>query len=288
MDDWLQKGEPSFWESVTTWITKYMGLLLIAAFFVFAWWAARREEKQRQTYAEVASHLDELDRARAEALQGRFRAVSCPICLEKFPEPVEEGNGDEEDEDDKKDQGSETDSFMKNRKGSDGLPLKLLRCGHVFDETCWTEWVNSGRGNVDRCPICNQDVAGRSGGGTEATEGAEERAAPQDDGTADARSYQLSLSEQRMLRRYNRERHFRLMRMATRYPQFIRPQQIQRWTSSTYNGSLVRDQSFANSNPARQNVGHHGAGGTRSSGGSSFGGSGFGGGRSGGGRGGRW
>ena len=65
-------------------------------------------------------------------------------------------------------------------RGSDGLPIKLLRCGHVFDETCWRCWVRSGNGDPCRCPVCRRDVGaplgddrfkggGGGGGGTATT-----------------------------------------------------------------------------------------------------------------------
>lgn len=42
--------------------------------------------------------------------------------------------------------------------GTDDKPIKLLRCGHIFDTTCWQMWVDSGQGNVLICPVCRQDV----------------------------------------------------------------------------------------------------------------------------------
>ena len=42
--------------------------------------------------------------------------------------------------------------------GTDDKPIKLLRCGHIFDMTCWQMWVDSGQGNVLICPVCRQDV----------------------------------------------------------------------------------------------------------------------------------
>merc|ERR1712124_125232 len=56
---------------------------------------------------------------------------SCPICLEDFSSTTH---------------------------GSDGHPIQLLRCGHVFDKTCYQEWVSSGNGDVTKCPICRIDV----------------------------------------------------------------------------------------------------------------------------------
>lgn len=43
--------------------------------------------------------------------------------------------------------------------GSDGVPIKLLRCGHVFDYECWRCWVSFGQGgDIHLCPICRQAI----------------------------------------------------------------------------------------------------------------------------------
>jgi uncharacterized membrane protein YgcG len=264
MEFLIQLGEPLFRERVHDWIVAYTGVAWFAVIVGLVIRQIWKDQRTRRNYAQVASHLDELDRARAEALQGRFLAVSCPICLECFQPRVE---------------GSNT------QKGSDSLPLKLLRCGHVFDETCWAEWVSSGQGNVAKCPICKQDVGGSSDVVPPRSESAVTRRLVGTDrnemnsGSFDDSSQQ---GETRVLQQYSRERNFRLTRLGARYPQFIRPQQLQRWTQSTHDGQLARDPSFVNSDPQRQST----AGGRSSSGSNSSGG--FGGGSSGGGRGGRW
>jgi uncharacterized membrane protein YgcG len=263
MEFLLQLGQPLFRERVHDWIvanSDMFALAFIVGFFSLCIW---RDERAKRNYAQVASHLDELDRARAEALQGRFLAVSCPICLECFQPRVEGINS---------------------QKGSDGLPLKLLRCGHVFDETCWAAWVSSGQVNVAKCPICNQEVCWsdivppRNGSaetrrlvGTDRNE--------MNSGSLDDSSQQ---GETEVLQQYSRERNFRLTRLGDRYPQFIGPQQLQLWTRSTHDGQLATDPSFVNSDPQLQST----SGGGSSSGSSSSGG--FGGGSSGGGRGGTW
>jgi uncharacterized membrane protein YgcG len=266
IDYFIRLGEPQLKERINDWVTAYLGLVWFAALVGFAFRAIRKESERRRIYAQVTSHLDDLDRARAEALQGRFLAVSCPICLESFK--------------------SEEDT-ARPKTGSDGLPLKLLRCGHVFDETCWSEWVNSGQGNVCKCPICKQDVGGEREVSLHSDSTLTRRAVDsQNDGDNDSQHDGSSQEETRILRQYNRERNFRLVRLGNRYPQFIRQQQIQRWTQSTYDGSLARDPSFVNSDPHRHaTTGGGSKSGTRSS---SSGSSGFGGGSSGGGRGGRW
>ena len=34
----------------------------------------------------------------------------------------------------------------------------MLRCGHIFCDTCWKSWVRSGYGNPLACPVCRQDI----------------------------------------------------------------------------------------------------------------------------------
>jgi uncharacterized membrane protein YgcG len=140
VEKWIEKGEPDWNERGWDWFWKYSPLMWVGLIVGIAYWAVHAEKRRRRDYAKVASQLSELDRAKAEALQGQFHATSCPICLEDF----KKGEGD------------------KITEGSDGKPVKLLRCGHVFDETCWNDWVNSGRGTVDKCPICQQDVGPNS------------------------------------------------------------------------------------------------------------------------------
>eukprot|EP00536_Pseudo-nitzschia_multiseries_P000306 jgi/Psemu1/321528/estExt_fgenesh1_pg.C_40044 len=130
----LEKGEePSMSETIWDWLFVNKELLTwISAIFglkCFQRWKRRREQR---IYAKAATRLSELDLARAEALRGSYcQATNCPICLE---------------------------DFQSTKVGSDGHPVQLLRCGHVFDKTCFEEWVSSGRGNVTKCPVCRADV----------------------------------------------------------------------------------------------------------------------------------
>mmetsp|Transcript_5676 Transcript_5676/g.7459 ORF Transcript_5676/g.7459 Transcript_5676/m.7459 type:complete len:494 (-) Transcript_5676:1272-2753(-) len=261
LDDLLKSGEPNFSEKMQDFFYAYSGLVWVFSIFGFSMWSSRRQTMEQRNYAQVASHLDEIDRARALALQGQFKAVSCPICLEAF----------------EKEEGEEDFS-----KGSDGQPIKLLRCGHVFDESCWEEWVSSGQGQVDKCPICKHDVGRR----------------PADDGTHFTNENDQDLvereasngpsAEQRAIRQYNFERQFRLARLGTRFPRYIGSQQIQRWTQSTYDGPLARDPAFLQNNPSVRTTGGTGSGGSRGYSSSRSGGASFGGGSSAGGRGSTW
>lgn len=125
----------------------------------------------------------------------------------------------------------------------DSTSRKLLRCGHVFDETCWQEWLASGQGNIDKCPICKRDV------------GAESILVVNNDNPRP-----IDISEDldtandgpdRAIQLFQQERNFRLVRLAARFPRYITASRVQRWSSPTYNGSLVQDRSFAQSRPSQ-------------------------------------
>lgn len=252
LDFLLEKGEPGLVERISDWIVAYFGLMWILIIFGLVYSSVRSAQARQREYAVVASHLDELDRTRAEALQGRFQATSCPICLERFVEP-----------------GSQ---------GSDHKPLKLLRCGHVFDDTCWSEWVSSGQGQVDRCPICKQSVA------------PDHTAAAPRDARVTRRTGEdggpTHATTTRVFQQYQSDRNFRLRRLGHRYPRLVRPQQIQRWTSDSYDGFLARDPTFTELDPTR--VSSKSGSSSRSHRGMRRSSSTFGGGQSSGGRGGRW
>lgn len=141
----IEKGEASFWESFKEGLfqTDILFLLVWALIFCNAMFQSWKQKRDQVAYARAASQLSELDRAHAQALQGNYQATSCPICLE---------------------------NFISSTVGSDGEPIKLLRCGHVFDESCWAEWVKSGRGDVTKCPVCRMDIGPRSDDGGESME----------------------------------------------------------------------------------------------------------------------
>jgi uncharacterized membrane protein YgcG len=255
LDSYLTMGPPSQQELRNDMLENLIPLAILALIVGIMALKSRRDHRQARTYAHVQTQLSQLDRDRAEALQGRYQCTSCPICLENFQPAPDGGSGPAP------------------MKGSDGLPLKLLRCGHVFDETCWSEWVSLGTGNVRRCPVCQQDV----GGGSSFT--TEDRIPPP----------AIADDDNRIFRQFHRERNFRLVRLGMRYPQYIHHDLIQRWTDTMYDGSLAQDPTFVRNDPR-----HHSSttsrrrrGDSPSTGrmGSSTP---FGGGSSGGGRGGSW
>lgn len=95
----------------------------------------------------------------------------CPICLEPFDWIPEKGTCTDCSNSDVGSMSPTPDKrkYQKHHKsvdsldiptvGSDDRPIKLLRCGHIFDMTCWQTWVDSGTcGNPWICPVCRQDV----------------------------------------------------------------------------------------------------------------------------------
>jgi len=287
----IEKGPPSF-------VERYYDMLLFAGILtVFAGIFFGNEyvqSRKRRRYAEARMHLSQLDRDNALALQGQYRCTSCPICFEPFQNA---GNSSSTNDTTDGDANDESEPMINNQqesgelKGSDGLPLRLLRCGHVFDETCYQTWVSTGQGDVTKCPICKEDIGGSSTtANNDTTEST--RSVDSDGSTGSASLHRrttrttTSIFRNRNYDYYRRERLFRLARLANRYPQYIRPNQITRWGDANYNGRLVQDDGFVRSDPVRQ-AARDSSSGSRGYSSSSSGRS-FGGGRSSGGGGGRW
>lgn len=218
VEHFILKGEP-------TWKETILNFLCIANFFLATWVAvllhsitrASRRRRQQRAYAEAALQLSEIDRAQAQALQGRFQATSCPICLE-----------------------SSKDSDT----GSDDQPIRLLRCGHVFDEECYSQWIAGGRGNIRHCPICKMDV-----GQPYEERHTDNQTMPLVDNSAMAAG---EGDTDVAVRRFQQDRNFRLVRLGMRFPNVITQSQIQRWSSPTYDSSLARDPEFRQRSPEEE------------------------------------
>uniref|UniRef100_A0A7S2K0W5 RING-type domain-containing protein n=2 Tax=Leptocylindrus danicus TaxID=163516 RepID=A0A7S2K0W5_9STRA len=259
MRTYIDEGEPTATEKMTVFLEEYGLLLIIVLGFGSLYLVGlRQERRQREEYAIVHSHLTQIERDRAAALQGEYQCSSCAICLEDFTQQNEDGMW---------------------TLGSDGLPLKLLQCGHVFDETCWQNWARSGQGDPTKCPVCRADVGGVAATAEAGTADLRHRNAP-----GDLRVPHRRFDENM----YRREMGFRLLRLSQRYPRYVRPNMLQRWSQESYNGSLVQDRTFQNADPSRVKIPNGRSGNGHSFGRSASIGSSFGGGRSSGGRGGRW
>jgi hypothetical protein len=169
----LEAGPPTMADRMNDFITRFGVVVAFALFtFLFGAWGEYRDRRKRWQYAEQRSKLSDVDREKARSLQRTYGTRACPICLETLEaaeevmdfdsnvgevleekESAQTGLVDESVPDLKR-----VDSFGIPLKGADGKKIKLLRCGHIYCETCWKSWVHSGYGNPCNCPVCRQDV----------------------------------------------------------------------------------------------------------------------------------
>ena len=245
IDYWIRQGPAPPSETKGGWFSFMVVAGFFTTFFGLAIYASRKQKEERESYARLQYHLSELDQQQAQARQGHYHTTSCPICLGDF----------------------HVTTFP--MVGSDGLPVKLLRCGHVFDETCWREWTASTatRDGVT-CPICREPVH-------------ERESSPSSSERQELLRSRDRLEDELRLRRYREERNFRLHRLQSRYPSHIRPSLINSWTAANYSGLLAHDPAFVRLNPRLRET-------RQRSTSDSIHSSGFGGGRSSGGGGGKW
>lgn len=206
----LEAGPPTISDRFHDFVSRFGVVVAFAVFtFFFGAWGEYRDRRRRWHYAETRSRLSGVDKEKARQLQQNYHTKSCPICLEPFddadfPSDVEDfdneqsvesvGASPNDDTARKRSGMRRVDSYGIPCRGNDGRPLKMLRCGHVFDESCWKTWVNSGYGNpcivsnssynkrdtilvravsltyihllfLTQCPVCRQDVGKNSAQG---------------------------------------------------------------------------------------------------------------------------
>ena len=167
----LEAGPPTMSDRFHDFVSRFGVVVAFAIFtFFFGAWGEYRDRRKRWHYAETRSRLSGVEKEKARQLQKNYHTKSCPICLEPFvddppsdvenivEEEEEEVLGDNGEPSQKKSGMRRVDSYGIPMRGNDGRPLKMLRCGHIFDESCWKTWVNSGYGNPCNCPVCRQDV----------------------------------------------------------------------------------------------------------------------------------
>jgi hypothetical protein len=158
----LQAGPPTLQDRLHDFVARFGVVIAFALFtFLFGGWGEYRDRRKRWQYAEQRSKLSSVAREKAQQLQWNYKTKCCPICLENFPDHVNEDDVAAALEP-TKDAVSGTlrgvDTHDIPLYGADGKKIKLLRCGHTFCETCWKSWVHSGCGNPCNCPMCRQDV----------------------------------------------------------------------------------------------------------------------------------
>ena len=277
--NFVKKGPPSRSE---IFLNQWLLDIVICLFILFLiWYVFVYQAKRQSEYNYVRRTLTELERNRAEALQGNYECASCPICLQNFQRKGVDGRWN---------------------IGSDGLPLVLLRCGHVFDETCYNEYEKRSTDSQIRCPICRDE--GETTRGIAPIDRVQETSSEEiftpDTGSNDQalndndwisretqyendwmiRERRRSLSQGRhAVNLQRRELEFRLNQLRVRYPRYVTSNQVQRWSNASYRGSFSNDESFRNLNPSKSES----VSSTRSTRSISFGG-----GKSFSGRGGRW
>ena len=172
----LEAGPPTISDRLHDFIARF-GVVIAFAFFTFAFgaWGEYRDRRKRWQYAEQRSRLSSVEREKASMLQQDYRSRCCPICLENFDYGDDKPESSSLDEtkslnslSTKAEEDSDRESLMESSravdkfgipiKGADGKRIKMLRCGHIFCETCFKQWVHSGCGNPCNCPVCRQDV----------------------------------------------------------------------------------------------------------------------------------
>ena len=181
LSEMLEAGPPTMADRFHDFISRFGVVIAFAMFtFFFGAWGEYRDRRKRWQYAESRSKLSGVEKEKARILQKKYATRSCPICLEPF-----DGNDVEQAKNFEANSSSisETSALLKDSKdgadgdkkpasssmrrvdsygiplvGCDGRKIKMLRCGHIFCETCWKTFAHSGVGNPCICPICRQDV----------------------------------------------------------------------------------------------------------------------------------
>ncbi|KAG7373894.1 TPM domain containing protein [Nitzschia inconspicua] len=168
LSNMLAAGPPTVQDRIHDFMARFGVVIAFAIFtFVFGAWGEYRDRRKRWQYAETRSKLTPVEREKARLLQKEFKTRSCPICLETFDYGEDLLLSENVNDNDKgggiverKRTGGikRVDSYGIPLNGFDRKKIKLLRCGHIFCESCWKGWVHSGNGNPCICPVCRQDV----------------------------------------------------------------------------------------------------------------------------------
>jgi len=158
----IETGPPTVSDRMHDFVSRFGVVIGFAIFtFLFGIWGEYRDRRKRWEYTEKQSQLSKDDKKKARRLQLQFHTRTCPICLEAFPNNDTKklslsslASSQEGDRNGMK----RVDSFVIPVRGPDGRAVKMLRCGHIFCQTCWKLWIDSGNGNPLICPVCRQNV----------------------------------------------------------------------------------------------------------------------------------
>lgn len=163
-----EMGPPSVSDRIGDFLKRFGAVVGFSLFaFICAFGSEYGDRIRRWHIIEKRSKLNSGDKIRAMSLQEEFHCTSCPICLEEFPSSNYLHSKlkfkDSKITLDTNMEGTENNGESVPLFGNDGLPLKLLRCGHAFDFTCWKCWVEKGNGDPFKCPVCRQDIGSPTG-----------------------------------------------------------------------------------------------------------------------------
>jgi hypothetical protein len=146
----LAAGPPTLEDRVHDFMSRFGVVIAFAIFtFFFGAWGEYRDRRKRWQYAESRSKLSAIDKEKARLLQKEFKCRACPICLDPFDSnddfPMDNDLSKDVDVEDVKKKSVQdggmkmkrVDSYGIPLRGMDGRKIKLLRCGHIFCDTCW-------------------------------------------------------------------------------------------------------------------------------------------------------
>ena len=172
LSEMLEAGPPTLQDRIHDFLARFGVVIAFALFtFLFGAWGECRDRRKRWQYAESRSKLNAVEREKARLKQKVFQTKHCPICLESFSGiedddmtvATNDGSCGDTTASEKKPLCQHADmvrvdSYGIPLNGADNKNIKFLRCGHIFCESCWRNWVHSGYGNPCICPVCRQDV----------------------------------------------------------------------------------------------------------------------------------
>ena len=173
LSEMLEAGPPTLEDRIHDFLARFGVVIAFALFtFLFGAWGECRDRRKRWQYAESRSKLNAVDREKARLKQKEFQTQHCPICLESFARCDDdditvatndgscvESNCEKKASCTRASSGMiRVDSYGIPLNGADEKKIKFLRCGHIFCESCWKNWVHSGYGNPCICPVCRQDI----------------------------------------------------------------------------------------------------------------------------------